>query len=727
MRALFALLFALLAGVAQAQVTPGTSPLSIPKGGTAGGTASAARTNLGVTATGADTTYAYRANNLSDLANIATARGNLIPANSLTLSQFPTIGANTFIGSVAGGTPVALAIPGSCTRMWPTSNFIGNWNVIDAYGNAVSTSGSTSQGLQEAINFSINNGQCLQVYGQGTLALGNQSATLNSTTTVAGLTSTANLLVGDYVVASAGGIPLFTKIASIDSGTQIHISNAATVSAARTLTFTRGAGANRSSQISTSAPIQIPPVEQWAFEAYEVNLTCATSVNAACIQFDSAIIMGFDWIGGQIVYMPSAPTANSFAVLVAPINPVPLDGVVAFSDSHIFISNIASPASGGAAQADIGVSINGGTVANVRFAFNELNGTGTGSSGNTTSNFLVFGATPSTAFEQNIIDIAHAHLSLGPAIQIGVNSTNAGSYRHNLYRIGGIKPSGASSAAISSWGAYDTFQIGGITNEEGTLLQGINLQSSSVGNKISYGQIIGAGTALLDGGTCNSWSGANGVKTAMYGTTSGCTTVVPAAVASGILTFPAATDTLVGKATTDTLTNKTFDTAGTGNSFLINGVAATATATAAAGQLPGEPSTGSAAAGKVGEFFNPSVAAGSPIALTTNAPANLTSQSLTAGDWDVTCEANFTPNTTTSITQLMTSISTTSATLNQTPFNVGYYSAPAQVPGVLNMSAPFPRNRISLSTTATVYCVVQATFTVSTLSTWGGLHVRRVR
>lgn len=37
----------------------------------------AARTNLGVTATGADTAYAYRANNLSDLANFATARGNL--------------------------------------------------------------------------------------------------------------------------------------------------------------------------------------------------------------------------------------------------------------------------------------------------------------------------------------------------------------------------------------------------------------------------------------------------------------------------------------------------------------------------------------------------------------------------------------------------------------------------------------------------------------------------
>lgn len=54
-----------------------TIPLTIVNGGTGATTASGARTNLGVTATGSDTTYAYRANNLSDLASAATARTNL--------------------------------------------------------------------------------------------------------------------------------------------------------------------------------------------------------------------------------------------------------------------------------------------------------------------------------------------------------------------------------------------------------------------------------------------------------------------------------------------------------------------------------------------------------------------------------------------------------------------------------------------------------------------------
>lgn len=45
------------------------------------------------------------------------------------------------------------------------------------------------------------------------------------------------------------------------------------------------------------------------------------------------------------------------------------------------------------------------------------------------------------------------------------------------------------------------------------------------------------------------------------GSSSGTTTLAAAAAASGALTLPAATDTLVGKATTDTLTNKTLTAA----------------------------------------------------------------------------------------------------------------------------------------------------------------------
>lgn len=54
------------------------------------------------------------------------------------------------------------------------------------------------------------------------------------------------------------------------------------------------------------------------------------------------------------------------------------------------------------------------------------------------------------------------------------------------------------------------------------------------------------------------------------------TPVISTITNTGTITLPTTTDTLVGKATTDTFTNKTFDTAGTGNSFKINGTAITA-------------------------------------------------------------------------------------------------------------------------------------------------------
>ena len=54
-------------------------------------------------------------------------------------------------------------------------------------------------------------------------------------------------------------------------------------------------------------------------------------------------------------------------------------------------------------------------------------------------------------------------------------------------------------------------------------------------------------------------------KLIIAGTTSGTTVLDATAIASGILTLPAVTDTLVGKNTTDVFTNKSYDADGTGN------------------------------------------------------------------------------------------------------------------------------------------------------------------
>ena len=90
-----------------------------------------------------------------------------------------------------------------------------------------------------------------------------------------------------------------------------------------------------------------------------------------------------------------------------------------------------------------------------------------------------------------------------------------------------------------------------ITNiPDGALSANVMLLNAT--QTISGNKSFGVGTLILNGGT-------------------GSTTLNASAVASGTLTLPAATDTLVGKATTDDFTNKTFDTAATGNVLKING------------------------------------------------------------------------------------------------------------------------------------------------------------
>ena len=139
--------------------------------------------------------------------------------------------------------------------------------------------------------------------------------------------------------------------------------------------------------------------------------------------------------------------------------------------------------------------------------------------------------------------------------------------------------------------------------------------------------------------------------------------------------------------------------------------------------LVGSTTNDSAAAGNIGEWIFSEVAAGSAISLTTNNTSNITSISLTQGDWDVYATVIFVTAATTNVTARRGGISSTSGTFSG---GVGY-STSAFVPGVSTLAMAVTPATQSLSGTSTIYLVAIASFTVSTLTAYGWIGASRRR
>lgn len=139
--------------------------------------------------------------------------------------------------------------------------------------------------------------------------------------------------------------------------------------------------------------------------------------------------------------------------------------------------------------------------------------------------------------------------------------------------------------------------------------------------------------------------------------------------------------------------------------------------------IQGTNTNDSAAAGYVGELFSDTDGA---VALTTATPANAASFALTAGDWNVWAVVNFNGAGATITTDVIGSISASSASIDHSIGHKSEYRNPAGETDIIWALSvgPLP---VSIAGTTTYYCVVQATFTVSTFGGTCILYARRVR
>ena len=142
-----------------------------------------------------------------------------------------------------------------------------------------------------------------------------------------------------------------------------------------------------------------------------------------------------------------------------------------------------------------------------------------------------------------------------------------------------------------------------------------------------------------------------------------------------------------------------------------------------AANVAGTATNDNATAGNIGEVITSNIAVGSAVALTSGTAANVTSISLTAGDWDVSGWVSTNPAGTTTTTIFAAGISTTTADLGSFPVKIQGVSVAAG----LSLSASTATQRLSLASTTTVYLVASSTFAVSTSAAYGYITARRSR
>lgn len=145
--------------------------------------------------------------------------------------------------------------------------------------------------------------------------------------------------------------------------------------------------------------------------------------------------------------------------------------------------------------------------------------------------------------------------------------------------------------------------------------------------------------------------------------------------------------------------------------------------------LSGVATNSSAAAGIVGQVISSYIAAGSAISLTSPSTSNVTSISLTAGDWDVQGYVAYVAGATTTITQFACGIGQTTATLPTPGAGNSLLQEKFVTPGIGAFT--YVKNlspcQISLAATTTIFLVSSSTFATSTMTTYGGIWARRAR
>lgn len=305
----------------------------------------------------------------------------------------------------------------------------------------------------------------------------------------------------------------------------------------------------------------------------------------------------------------------------------------------------------------------------------------------------------------------------------------------------GLTTATAGNLLIASGTAWVTKPISGdlsLTAAGATTVGKINGVALGSTTATSGNLLIGSGTAWVTHGLTGDLTLSNAgaaVVTQINGVGLGSTTATSGnlLIGSGTqwVTHALSGDLTVGSTGTTTVAKVNgvaYGTSPATNTLPLVTAANTVTYTATS-QIPGTATNDDATTANIGSFVTSTVLIASEVALATGVAKDVTSISLTAGDWDVWGGIDYDANAATVITRFTGWISATSATQPTRPTG-GIVDWIPSTSGTFANGTPslhVVTQRFSLSTTTTVYLSTSTVFGTNTLAAYGIINARRRR
>lgn len=350
--------------------------------------------------------------------------------------------------------------------------------------------------------------------------------------------------------------------------------------------------------------------------------------------------------------------------------------------------------------------------------------TGTGASGTWGINISGNAATATSASSASSVPVGGiTGLGTGVATALAVNLGSAGAFV--TFNGAGGTPSSMTAtnltgtAAGLTAGTASAVAVGGITGLGTGVATALAVNIGSAGAFVTFNGAGGTPSSLT-------LTNATGLPLGGGGTGASTAATAFANIAAGMfsLTYTASAVNSFSFENNTTGSKPSLNAVGTDSNITLQlGGKGTGGAT-----VQGTSTNDDATAGFVGQFISSVIVSGSGVSLTNNMAADITSISLTAGDWDVFGNFGTAVAGSTVITLAVGWMSTTSATLPTSPNNGSY----AILQGVTlaagsNYIASVGTIRLSLSATTTVYLSCLVSFSVSTATGIGFIGARRVR